>query len=271
MPYAFSLSWSLRAASQAVLLCSVALFSLLYTGCSSSGRSDLSRPAGLLENAGNGQFVPARITAADRRAGVPRCIDLNNYWCIKAPSDRYWQGQIGRDEDGHARFRHPVYAARAFARIMRTYHYRHGLRSPRAIIGRYTPSFDCPNPRFYCPNSRSAAVGTQGERVLHIDNRFAIYRSELPPGYGPDSGCENPVFVCREGYNPNWNYFDYISEKTGVGWDEDLRLFDENQRIDRSRALVIFRAFAQFEISAHYLVERDLILRAITMEERDFF
>lgn len=71
------------------------------------------------------------------------CVRLNNYWCIKTPYSSYWEGQTGRDEREHAEFSHPAYGARAFARLMRAYHFKHGLDTPTAIISRYAPSNDC--------------------------------------------------------------------------------------------------------------------------------
>lgn len=247
---------------------------MLLVGCSSGGgfsSSKISRPIGLLEKSQADVWVPAYISRSDRAKGVPRCLDLNNYWCIKAPSNSYWLGQNGRDRDGHARFIHPVYSARAFARVMRTYHYHHSLNTPREIISRYAPAYDCPSPTFYCPINRNLALSTANERVVRINGRDAIYRTEVPSGYRTGSRCQNPVFSCRNGYNPNWNYFDYISENIHVAWDQDIGLFSSDERFNRNRALVVFRAFAQFEISSDYLVTSDLILSAIQMEENDHF
>ena len=246
------------------------VFPALLVACSTSEFYDKT-PEGLLEKTGNGGYEPAFISAADRSDGVPRCLKLNNYWCLKAPTNRYWLGQTGRDSDGHARFRHPVYAARAFARVMRTYHYTHGLTTPQDIVKRYAPSIDCPNPTFYCPVPGATILTPTNERVVRIDRRDAIYRAQIPSGYRLGKGCTNPVFNCQDGYNPNWNYFDYIAENTGVGLDEDLGLFDDEERFNLRQAVAVFQAFARFEISTEYLVETDLILQGIQMEEQDYF
>ncbi len=89
------------------------------------------------------------------------CVRLNNYWCIKTPYSSYWEGQTGRDEREHAIFSHPAYGARAFARLMRAYHFKHGLDTPVAIISRYAPSNDCKGwANFHCPEKVSSYAKT---------------------------------------------------------------------------------------------------------------
>ena len=100
-------------------------------------------PRGLLIETDDGP-VPAAVTGVYQRADSSRCPKLNNFWCIKSPQDGpRWEGQIGVDRHGHAIFSDPVYSARAFSRILRSYHYRHDIRSVNGIIQRYAPAHDC--------------------------------------------------------------------------------------------------------------------------------
>ena len=48
-----------------------------------------------------------------------------------------WVGQCGQDEHGHAIFVHHAYGLRAGARVLKTYYYKHGLKTIDAIIDRY--------------------------------------------------------------------------------------------------------------------------------------
>lgn len=48
-----------------------------------------------------------------------------------------WLGQVGQDKFGHAVFPHHSYGLRAGARVLKTYYYKHGLKTIDAIIDRY--------------------------------------------------------------------------------------------------------------------------------------
>ena len=100
-------------------------------------------PRGLLIETDDGP-VPATAVGLNNRQNNSRCPKLNNFWCIKSPQDGpRWEGQIGVDRHGHAIFSDPVYSARAFSRILRSYHYRHDIKSVNGIIHRYAPAHDC--------------------------------------------------------------------------------------------------------------------------------
>lgn len=61
-----------------------------------------------------------------------------NYVNVKAPSDRYWRGQTGRDKHGHAVFESPEWSLRAGAIVLKNYSKRHGLNTIEGIVKRFS-------------------------------------------------------------------------------------------------------------------------------------
>lgn len=61
-----------------------------------------------------------------------------NYCNVKAPSDSYWQGQVGRDKHGHAIFKSPEWSLRAGAIVLKNYSRRHGLNTIEGIVKRFS-------------------------------------------------------------------------------------------------------------------------------------
>ena len=61
-----------------------------------------------------------------------------NYVNVKAPHDRYWRGQRGRDRHGHAIFESPEWSLRAGAIVLRNYARRHGLNTIEGIVKRFS-------------------------------------------------------------------------------------------------------------------------------------
>ena len=61
-----------------------------------------------------------------------------NYLNVKAPSDSYWLGQKGRDAHGHAVFRSPEWSLRAGTLVLRSYYLRHGIKTVRGIVERFS-------------------------------------------------------------------------------------------------------------------------------------
>ena len=108
------------------------------------------RPYGLYRQSGQ-QWESLEMTPAELNAPGRRCIRQNNYWCVKTPKDQQWKGQIGQDKSGHAIFADPVYSARAFARLMRNYRFKHELITTRELALRYAPPSDCIGTLSYCP------------------------------------------------------------------------------------------------------------------------
>ena len=61
-----------------------------------------------------------------------------NYLNVKAPSDSYWLGQKGRDANGHAVFVSPEWSLRAGTLVLRSYYQRHGIKTVRGIVERFS-------------------------------------------------------------------------------------------------------------------------------------
>jgi hypothetical protein len=70
-------------------------------------------------------------------ANLPRCIRLNNYWCIKTAG---WAGEIGVDAEGHAAFASAEEGAVAAVVLLRRYYRDYGRRSARAIVAHWAPA-----------------------------------------------------------------------------------------------------------------------------------
>jgi hypothetical protein len=68
---------------------------------------------------------------------LPRCIRLNNYWCIKSAG---WAGEIGTDAEGHVAFASAEEGAVAAILLLRRYYLDYGRKSARAIIARWAPA-----------------------------------------------------------------------------------------------------------------------------------
>ena len=79
---------------------------------------------------------PVPAPAVGRAGTLSRAA--SNYVNVKAPSDHYWQGQVGRDRHGHAIFRSPEWSLRAGAIVLRNYAKRHNIHSVRGIVERFS-------------------------------------------------------------------------------------------------------------------------------------
>jgi hypothetical protein len=76
---------------------------------------------------------------------LPRCVRLNNYWCIKSAG---WRGEIASDTEGHVAFSSATEGAAVAALLLRRYYIDYGrhtaviasapmamLRAPAIVIG----------------------------------------------------------------------------------------------------------------------------------------
>ena len=61
---------------------------------------------------------------------------------VKTPNGKpnYWKGQRGIDSQGHAIWEAPEYSLRAGALTLRSYYKRHGIKTVRGIVERYSTS-----------------------------------------------------------------------------------------------------------------------------------
>ena len=67
---------------------------------------------------------------------LPRCIRLNNYWCIKKAG---WAGELGGDSEGHVAFASAAEGAAAAVTLLRRYYLNYGRKSARAIVAHWAP------------------------------------------------------------------------------------------------------------------------------------
>jgi hypothetical protein len=82
------------------------------------------------------------ITGAAPPANLPRCIRLNNYWCIKSAR---WNGEIATDNEGHVAFSSADEGATVAAQLLRRYYVDFGRKSAMAIVSRWAPA-ECGRP-----------------------------------------------------------------------------------------------------------------------------
>ena len=79
---------------------------------------------------------------ADRLAGRAGTVSrrANSWMNVKTPNKRpnYWKGQCGIDSQGHAVWEAPEYSLRAGALTLRSYYKRHGIKTVRGIVERYS-------------------------------------------------------------------------------------------------------------------------------------
>ena len=95
-----------------------------------------------------GQLADAerRIAAckSPSRAGRPGTVSYraNSWMNVKTPNGKpnYWKGQRGIDSQGHAVWEAPEYSLRAGALTLRSYYKRHGIKTVRGIVERYSTS-----------------------------------------------------------------------------------------------------------------------------------
>ena len=78
------------------------------------------------------------------RAGRPGTVSYkaNSWMNVKTPNGKpnYWKGQKGIDRQGHAVWEAPEYSLRAGALTLRSYFRRHGIKTVRGIVERYSTS-----------------------------------------------------------------------------------------------------------------------------------
>lgn len=81
-----------------------------------------------------------RRVLAEHQVGKANTVSrrARSWLNVKAPSDRYWKGQCGRDKQGHAIWEAPEYSLRAGALVLRSYYLRHGISTIEGIVKRFS-------------------------------------------------------------------------------------------------------------------------------------
>lgn len=111
---------------------------------------------------------------------VPRCVKLNNYWCIKGKG---WTRQLGSDGNGHSAFEAAPAGARAAAILLRHYYVDLHRRSAMDITAHWAPNRCEPGlptgPRTAAttrPPALEVAKMTQQQRMAAFDRIIAARR-----------------------------------------------------------------------------------------------
>lgn len=81
--------------------------------------------------------MKAALSSNSDVPGIPRCVKLNNYWCIKRAR---WAGEIAADAVGHVAFASAAEGATAAAMLLRRYYVDLNRRSAKAIISHWAPA-----------------------------------------------------------------------------------------------------------------------------------
>jgi hypothetical protein len=84
-----------------------------------------------------GADTALRWLAGKAPVQLPRCIRLNNYWCIKKAG---WVGELGADTEGHVAFASAEAGAIAAVTLLRRYYLDYGRKSAHAIAARWAPA-----------------------------------------------------------------------------------------------------------------------------------
>lgn len=270
----------------AILFLALTALLILLTGCRDEQAETRERSrdfAGLLRDGRQAALDPYGLyrrteagtleaVAADR-LNLGRCSSINNFWCLKTPGGAQWKGQIGADASGHAAFVDPVYSARAFARLMRIYRFRHDLLTLREVARRYAPPGDCIGSLSFCPVSEDVVIGPD-QPQRQVGDKVITY-SLTRPGDGfertPLEACSRPLLYCPRGINRSEAYAATLAAALGLdSIDDDIALFDDKGRLNFTRAQTLFQAMTRFELGADYAVDPTLIRRGILMEARDY-
>lgn len=93
-------------------------------------------------------LAAVRLAAGGDLAQTPRCVKLNNYWCIKRGG---WVGEIAADGEGHVAFAAAGDGAAVAALLLRRYYVDYKRHSARAIVSRWAPARCVPTPETIRP------------------------------------------------------------------------------------------------------------------------
>lgn len=230
------------------------------------------RPYGLYRQAGR-NWEKLEMTTAELYAPGRRCIRQNNYWCVKTPKGDTWRGQVGSDLSGHAIFADPVYSARAFARLMRNYRFKHEIITARQLAMRYAPPSDCVGTLSYCPRVQATPIPSHWTRGS-MDGKTVVYTETEPSNAfvrAQTSACNTPVLYCPKGFNDSLTYASALAKSVGaVSIDQSIGLFDTQGLLHYGRAQALYQAMARYELGADYAVDPTLIRRGMVMEAQDY-
>jgi hypothetical protein len=90
-----------------------------------------------IDNLDLSRDTKVEIAGGTRLLDLPRCVKLNNYWCIKRAR---WAGEIAADAEGHVAFASAIDGAIAAAILLRRYWIDYNRRSALAILTHWAPA-----------------------------------------------------------------------------------------------------------------------------------
>lgn len=96
-----------------------------------------------------------RFVTFNEPASLPRCVRLNNYWCVKSAR---WNGEIASDAEGHVAFSSAHEGALVAAQLLRRYYVDYNRKSALAIVSRWAPA-ECAATPVVAGRVRTAGVG----------------------------------------------------------------------------------------------------------------
>jgi hypothetical protein len=120
-----------------------------------------------MDNLGRFEDPKTDRTGESALLNIPRCVKLNNYWCIKRAR---WAGEIAADAEGHVAFASAIDGAIAAAMLLRRYYLDYHFRSALAILSRWAPA--------QCAGNRTALVRSWTASAAHA----AFFASDAPHG-----------------------------------------------------------------------------------------
>ena len=136
----------------------------------SDAEVDLLR--GLLKEAQAKAKAPVQKQSVGAEGTLSR--KAGNYLNVKAPSDSYWLGQQGRDAHGHAVFKSPEWSLRAGTLVLRSYYQRHGIKTVRGIVERFSTCNHAEYTKYLCdrlnlePDEEFNVMRRMPELVRHM-------------------------------------------------------------------------------------------------------
>jgi hypothetical protein len=113
-----------------------------------------------------------RQAMAANASPMPRCVKLNNYWCVKHAG---WNGEIAADAEGHVAFSRAQDGAAVAAQLLKRYYLELNRRTAREIASRWAPA-QC----FAAPVLAAAQTSTGGAGSSRM-----LPQRPLPMGLAP--------------------------------------------------------------------------------------
>ena len=113
-------------------------------------------------------------------ADLPRCIRMNNYWCVKRAG---WAGEIAADREDHVAFSSAREGAVVAALLLRRYYTEFGRKSALDIVSRWAPA-QCGAVAGLMAPARSAKAGAKaGPRRAASGTLRARWLARHRPGF----------------------------------------------------------------------------------------